>query len=371
MLADAIRDYTPTLANRLNDPTSGAGLAVDAVGGLADMLIGQPYRSMNNLLSRPYVSGDPQAAEDAFNVAGAAMTGGLLAPRPRNSLGTFGGVKAKTADHDALARAQQMEAQGVDRDAVWRETGWGRGVDGKWRFEIDDSGAQLDLKGAIADGWQPNQKWPLDHVLTHKGLDAAYPDINARGIFYRDFPREFDDAAAATTKTDGAIALNRRYRDFDDENKMRPLVLHEGQHIVQRGEGFARGGSPIGFTADQIAAERARLMAIPEDPDSWTVSTVPGDMSDRMVGQSLYNRLAGEAEARVVQKRLDMTPEERRARPFWYDYDVPENQQIVNFYANGGRPGALAGLLSGYGYQQQQPNQLAADWTRNLRPGDI
>jgi hypothetical protein len=81
MLADAIRDYTPTLANRLNDPTSGAGLAVDAVGGLADMLIGQPYRSMNNLLSRPYVSGDPQAAEDAFNVAGAAMTGGLLAPK--------------------------------------------------------------------------------------------------------------------------------------------------------------------------------------------------------------------------------------------------------------------------------------------------
>jgi hypothetical protein len=95
LLADAIRDYTPTLANRLNDPTSGAGLAVDAVGGLADMLIGHPYRSMSNLLSRPYVSGDPQAAEDAFNVAGAAMVGGLAAPRPRNSLGASGRPSAE------------------------------------------------------------------------------------------------------------------------------------------------------------------------------------------------------------------------------------------------------------------------------------
>jgi hypothetical protein len=39
-------------------------------------------------------------------------------------------------------------------------------------------------------------------------------------------------------------------------------------------------------------------------------------------------------------------------------------------YANGGQFGGLAGLLSGFGYQQQ-PNQLAPDWTRNLRPGDI
>jgi hypothetical protein len=47
----------------------------------------------------------------------------------------------------------------------------------------------------------------------------------------------------------------------------------------------------------------------------------------------------------------------------------PDDVQAVRLFANGGRPGALAGLLSGYGYQQQ--NQLATDWTSNLRPGDI
>ena len=55
---------------------------------------------------------------------------------------TFAGVNAKTADKVALARAQNMEADGAGRDAIWDETGWFKGVDGKWRFEIDDSGAK-------------------------------------------------------------------------------------------------------------------------------------------------------------------------------------------------------------------------------------
>ncbi|UOF81816.1 hypothetical protein [Caudoviricetes sp.] len=50
-----------------------------------------------------------------------------------------------------------------------------------------------------------------------------------------------------------------------------------------------------------------------------------GDMSD----WGLYNALAGEVEARVVQKRMGMTPDQRAARPPWLDYDVPETQQIV------------------------------------------
>ncbi|WP_196301241.1 hypothetical protein, partial [Streptococcus pneumoniae] len=83
------------------------------------------------------------------------------------------------------------------------------------------------------------------------------------------------------------------------------------------------------FTPEEIAAERARLMAVPEG-NGWTsVGNVSGDMSDREVGHGLYRRLAGEAEARLVQKRMDLSPEERRARPPWLDYDVPEEQQIV------------------------------------------
>lgn len=52
----------------------------------------------------------------------------------RGQRGTFAGINALTADKEALAKAQQMIAQGVDPAQVWKETGWGKGVDGKWRF---------------------------------------------------------------------------------------------------------------------------------------------------------------------------------------------------------------------------------------------
>lgn len=42
----------------------------------------------------------------------------------------------------------------------------------------------------------------------------------------------------------------------------------------------------------------------------------------------LYQRLAGEAEARAVQKRMNMTPAERRQTPPWQSFDVPEQEFI-------------------------------------------
>ena len=42
-----------------------------------------------------------------------------------------------------------------------------------------------------------------------------------------------------------------------------------------------------------------------------------------------YKARGGEAEARLVQKRLGMTTEERAARPPWEDFDVAESEQIV------------------------------------------
>jgi hypothetical protein len=41
--------------------------------------------------------------------------------------------------------------------------------------------------------------------------------------------------------------------------------------------------------------------------------------------------LAGEVEARAVQERRNLTAEQRRARPPWLDYDVPEASQIVRY----------------------------------------
>ena len=55
-------------------------------------LIAEPVNSMARLLQNGYQPGtnDVQGVEDAFNVAGGAMTGGLAAPRPAGSIGMSG-----------------------------------------------------------------------------------------------------------------------------------------------------------------------------------------------------------------------------------------------------------------------------------------
>ena len=50
-----------------------------------------------------------------------------------------------------------------------------------------------------------------------------------------------------------------------------------------------------------------------------------------MSGFDKYQRLAGEADARAVQARMDMTMPERIDRPFPKDYDVPESEFIYNY----------------------------------------
>lgn len=89
------------MANQFDRPTPQDGPVAERAGllplgtyangqtGIAwPGFVAQPVESFNNLLLRGYQggTGDTQGVEDAFNVAGGAMTGGLLAPRPSNAL---------------------------------------------------------------------------------------------------------------------------------------------------------------------------------------------------------------------------------------------------------------------------------------------
>jgi hypothetical protein len=91
----------------------------------------------------------------------------MKAPRPTSSQDVlrilFAGPEAATADHNALAAAQQMSDRGTSPEDIWRETGWGRrGLD-DWITEIDDSRARI-----VKD---PSGRTRLDHP----DLEAAYP----------------------------------------------------------------------------------------------------------------------------------------------------------------------------------------------------
>ena len=56
---------------------------------------------------------------------------------------SFAGQVARSADRMQLHHAHACLAAGMDEDLVRQETGWFRGLDGGWRFEIDDSKAAL------------------------------------------------------------------------------------------------------------------------------------------------------------------------------------------------------------------------------------
>jgi hypothetical protein len=283
-----------------------------------------------------------------------ALDAGMLstvAPAPAGAKRMFGGISAKNAPLDDLAKAEAMEKAGEAADDIWRATGWGRGADQKWRFEIDDSGAKsVDIYGdpartdrvigasvnAKRDAGQLPQATSLDDVLTHTGLSKQYGDVPEGGVF-------FDDLAGARgryqgdldtmTLDDGMVAL--------DPAQAKSTTLHELQHAVQQREGFARGGSPqsAGMDLAEIANRAAELASqgVPMDEAKRRAFEELGDFAN-------YKRLAGEVEARNVQSRMDMDAATRRATPPWATEDVPRDQQIVRGLLSGDGPQMSASL---------------------------
>lgn len=129
---------------------------------------------------------------------GAQKMGGLLYNVEQNALanlakpstmtmqgqrGIFAGEWAQTADKAKLKAAQSMEAKQADPRDIWNQTGWFKGPDGKWRFEIDDS-ASLVKSGALpeqeffASGQSlgSHASFKLPDALDHSRLFDAYPD---------------------------------------------------------------------------------------------------------------------------------------------------------------------------------------------------
>ena len=144
---------------------------------------------------------------------------------------SVGGVNAKTAEVGRLADAERMEQGGVDSETVRRETGWYRGYDGKWRFEIDDSKMRF-----INHREESRRTWKLDELIRHDALFAAYPEL--RNYTVLNFG--IADGVEATFYP----GLNRITLDPQlNRAEKRAALIHEIQHAIQVIEGFAAGSS--------------------------------------------------------------------------------------------------------------------------------
>jgi hypothetical protein len=291
-------------------------------------------------------------------------------------LATFIGAAAKTWNAASNAKAVQMEKAGVSPQVIWRETGNWRAPDGEWRQEISDKDVKFVGSEATA---------PANVVMPHEQLAAAYPDVMQTPVTLRP-----NRTTSTMTSNEAGAKIDLGTLDKEKpsllglwgiETGPKSPLLHELQHVIQRKEGFARGGTPEASRIDNpyppqlmpIADEYRELWRSlkgqnrPKSPVGLTMRSVDIDdwfdsldqVDDPKIRQQFfdilnkldierqnlfgldegimaqqqnietYRRLAGEAEARATQNRIMMTEEQRRAKFPLESYDVPLEELII------------------------------------------
>jgi len=301
----------------------------------------------------------------------------------------FAGEGAKTADHGALKVAKDMQAAGVPDEAIHAKTKWTFGfADGKPRFEIDDSAA----KGQFTHLDAENEKRVAYQALVHPSAYKEYPELSKLSQY--GFKAGKETGSFDPSHTDGKFTGNGLLiANAPNEAGIKSVGLHELQHAIQQREGFASGGSPSDFKTKAIPS-RLKDVAFGRDMREMAISQrlskeglpiadgkyhnlndpkimgkaralaesdpVLANYLDEYISQSAqlekyptahqqYRRLAGEAEARLTQARMNMTAPERAASYPPSMFDVPVKDQIVRYGDNVG--GAMmqrpkpAGLL--------------------------
>jgi hypothetical protein len=143
--------------------------------------------------------------------AGVDLLGGPLGKVGGALAGIFAGKGAKTADLVKQALAERMLKAGEPPAKVWRETGWGVGPDGKWRFEIPDNLAEYRPGRAYA-GRHDSVVSQIDEISHAKALrtimDTEGVGIGeAKAVFRNEFGREPIATAGQIAKVMGAGEL--------------------------------------------------------------------------------------------------------------------------------------------------------------------
>lgn len=152
----------------------------------------------------------------------------------------------------------------------------------------------------------------LADVLDYPELYEAYPELSSVTVRYA----TMDNAHGRALYGDGEheILINRNLEG--EWQSIHSILLHEIQHHIQNIEGFAKGGNPS--YARRLVNHRAEM----GDMEALALR----ELSD----MGLYNRIAGEIEARNVQARYGWSMDRREAIPFNDTLEYP-GEALVSF----------------------------------------
>ena len=332
-----------------------ASLVSPGTLALANEVGGLTSKSVNRLgdYAVQKITGNPTATTtDVINYAS------KFAPNK-----IFMGENSKLFNKDAITSAERLEASGKDPEEIFKMTGSFRGLDGKWRQEISDAASRLkgnvvgdnvkfkDVFGSSPEPgkspWIPHKK--LGSILEHEQLYEAYPHLKDVKVQLMKPDAPLTSRGSYDPK-EGIIRINQNL----SPSEARSVILHEIMHDIQAKEKFALGGSHSSYQ-DQALAVAARdaynirqhWNSLPADmpnwektatinkflkekninvhPQAWQFATsdaIPDRKLTDMVKlygldqnampntpDVMYKNIAGEAEARLVQKRRDMVKE--------------------------------------------------------------
>ena len=272
--------------------------------------------------------------------------------------GERGAAAADKADErtfrmDNLSVARKMEEEKKDAKAIKMATGWERGADGKWRYEMPDAMIKdtMDVGGGhIVKRYEDDMLWnggKLSDVIDAPELFKAYPHLKDVRIetdaIMNDMPSNGEYNAKTNTITIHA----------DELKYMNSILNHEIQHAIQSIEGFDRGGSPrlvrgeIKKRLAEVTKQIRQLRAEGKEDEAKAIVEKNRGLYNAYQANDDYNSyksLAGEVEARNVQERMNMTPEERRKTLAESTEDVARKDQIflgvgdVSFSLRGSTP---------------------------------
>nr|DAG81708.1 MAG TPA: crystallin beta/gamma motif-containing protein [Caudoviricetes sp.] len=162
-----------------------------------------------------------------------------------NALNQMAGEHAKTAALDKLEQAKAMVEDGRTPEDIYKATGWFKGQDGKWRFEIPDN-----LEAITLDKLMNDKRAKLGEIYDNPQLFEAYPDLKDVPVRIEEIEKGFNGFAYANAITISASLKN--------DNEAKSTLVHEIQHLIQKREGFARGGGPE--TAREQIREEQRIL---------------------------------------------------------------------------------------------------------------
>lgn len=268
---------------------------------------------------------------------------------------SYAGGNANGANLESLREAQEMQAAGADMESIRKATGWHEGMDGKWRWEIDDSKMEYHragdalfgrnhpeyaeqqrleqkmLYGELTDTEQARlraltETWGrernrlservergnarLEDVLDHEELFRAYPQLRHVRVVFDEMPK---GVLGSFSAEGNQITISEELRDAPQD-----VLIHEIQHAIQNAEGFAKGSNRQYWeekltNGDEIQSKgfqeaREKLIQFQLDEANEEVLALrdrlekAGELDD---GFREYDRIWEEAERRGLDKKIN------------------------------------------------------------------